>query len=843
MTATRPLFVVPHTHWDREWYRPFENYRFRLVETLDGLLAADLPYFLLDGQTVVLDDYLAIRPDARSEIATRVRANRLGVGPWYVLVDEFLVSGESLVRNLLEGRRGMAEFGATGAVGYLPDMFGHIGQMPQILRGFGLDTAIVWRGANPGSSRFVWRSPDGSEVTTAWLPLGYYQTMFLVELTEAERLKQVETYAAAFGPDEPVFLLSGADHMAPRADLMAQLDEVKRALPLDARVATLKEALAGPRPSVVLEGELRDASRAYLLPGVLSARTYLKQANVACQTRLERYVEPLTALAWAHGQAYPGAFVRHAWKELMKNHPHDSICGCSIDQVHREMMPRFAAVKQVAEELSARAVAVHPRPRSAPGLYVFNPTGWPVTGWVDGEVHWPLADAPETIHLVDAAGRPVPTVLTRTEDTEVFRAEVDFNPDWFPVRRFVVSAQVALDAVGGLKLKAEPGAAAAVASGVQVGDSWLENDHLRLEVADGRVSLLDKASGTRYADAHYLLDEGDAGDEYNFSPLAGDAPVRLPLVGTAFVLTAPHVARLEVRYEADLPHALSDDRQTRGDRTERLIVRTTFELQADSRVVAVETRFDNVLHDHRLRAVTAFGPGAQPAVWADAAFGVFRREPLAMTALPAAKGTETVMPEFPQGLFSALERDGRGLAVFNQGLSEASLLETPDGWALATTLLRAVGWLSRDDLRTRGGGAGPRFPTPEAQCEGPQAFRYALAPYQGDWTTVQPLAHRYAAPPEVWEADGLPMAGPALVLGDARLVLSAFKKADEAEAIVIRVYNPTPETVHTTLDVKLKHARVLDSALDETRGAYAGSGVIPTEFGPYAIKTWLVELA
>jgi hypothetical protein len=843
MTATRPLFVVPHTHWDREWYRPFENYRFRLVETLDGLLAANLPYFLLDGQTVVLDDYLAIRPERRAEIAKHVRANRLGVGPWYVLVDEFLVSGESLVRNLLEGRRGMAEFGATGAVGYLPDMFGHIGQMPQILKGFGLDTAIVWRGANPGSSRFVWRSPDGSEVHTAWLPLGYYQTMFLVELSEEERLKQVETYAAAFGPDEPVFLLSGADHMAPRADLMAQLAEVKRALPLDARVSTLKEALAGPRPSVVLEGELRDPAKAYLLPGVLSARTYLKQANVDCQTQLERYVEPLTALAWAHGQAYPGAFVRHAWKELMKNHPHDSICGCSIDQVHREMMPRFAAVKQVAQELSARAVSAHPQPQSAPGLYVFNPTGWPVTGWVDGVVHWPLADAPETIHLVDAEGRAVPTVLTRTEDTEVFRAEVDFNPDWFPVRRFVVSAQVALGAVGGLKLKAVAGAPAAVAAGVQAGDNWLENAHVRLEVADGRVSLLDKASGARYADAHYLLDEGDAGDEYNFSPLAGDAPVRLPLVEARRVSAAPHVARLAVRYEAELPRALSGDRQSRGDDAERLVAWTTFELQADSRVVTVETRFDNVIHDHRLRMVTGFGPGAQPDVWADAAFGVFRREPLTMTALPAAKGTETVMPEFPQGLFSALEREGRGLAVFNQGLPEVSLLETADGWALATTLLRAVGWLSRDDLRTRGGGAGPRFPTPEAQCEGLQTFRYALAPYQGDWTTVQPLAHRYAAPPEVWEADGLPMEGPALALGDARLVVSAFKKAEDSDALVIRVYNPTPETVHTTLDVKLKHARVLDSALDETRGAYAGSGVIPTEFGPYAIKTWLVELA
>lgn len=841
-TATRPLYVVPHTHWDREWYRPFEAYRYRLVETLDGLLAADLPYFLLDGQTVVLDDYLAIRPEQRAEIVSRVKENRLGVGPWYVLVDEFLVSGESLVRNLIEGRRGMAAFGASGGVGYLPDMFGHIAQMPQLLRGFGLDRAIVWRGANPGASRFVWASPDGSEVLTAWLPMGYYQTMFLVELSAEERLKQVEAYAASFGAGEPVLLLSGADHMAPRADLVAQLDEVNRNLPLEAKVATLAEALDGPRPSVVIEGELRDRAKAYILPGVLSARTYLKQANAACQTRLERYVEPLTALAWAGGQVYPAPFVRHAWLELMKNHPHDSICGCSIDQVHREMMPRFAAVNQVAEELERRSVGAYARPQAAPSVFVYNPTGWATDAWVDVVVHWPAGDAPETLHLETPDGRPVPTVIHRVEDTEVFRAEVDFNPDWFPVRLYVASAKVALPAAGGVTLKAVAGAPAALSLAIQTAATAVENEHLRLEVVDGRVNLLDKATGETFADCHYFLDETDMGDEYNFSPMAGDAPARLAFDSCRVLPGAAHAVRLEVTWASDRPRGLKADRSGLDARTEALVVTSTFELLAGERVVRVETRLDNEIEDHRLRVVTAVGAGEEPAVWADAAFGVFRREPLEMSPLPVPKGVEAIMPEFPQQLFTALERADRGLAVFNQGLPEASLIQGDAGWALATTLIRAVGWLSRDDLRTRGGGAGPRFQTPEAQCLGAHTFRYALAPYRGSWTEVQPLAHAFSAPALAWEATGLAVEGASVELGDQRLVLSALKKADGADQLVVRVYNPTPEPVKSTVAVKVPHARLLEANLAEEPGAMAGKGELQASFRPYEIKTWLVEL-
>lgn len=489
-----------------------------------------------------------------------------------------------------------------------------------------------------------------------------------------------------------------------------------------------------------------------------------------------------------------------------------------------------------------RSVGAYARPQAAPGVFVYNPTGWAQEAWVDVVVHWPAADAPESIHLVTADGRAVPTVVNRIEDTEVFRAEVDFNPDWFPVRRFFIAAKVAMPAAGGVKLKAVPGAPAALALGVEAAETVIENEHLRLEVVDGRVNLLDKASGERYADCHYFLDEIDMGDEYNFSPMAGDAPARLAFDSCRVLPGGAQSVRLEVTWAADRPRGLKPDRSGLDARTEALVVTSTFELVAGERVVKVETRLDNQVEDHRLRVVTAIGQGAEPAVWADAAFGVFRREPLTMSPLPVPKGIEAIMPEFPQALFTALERSDRGLAVFNQGLPEASLIQGEAGWALATTLIRAVGWLSRDDLRTRGGGAGPRFQTPEAQCQGAHTFRYALAPYQGSWTEAQPLAHAFSAPALAWEAEGLPFEGPSVALGDQRLVLSALKKADSANQLVVRVYNPTPEPVQSVVAVKVPHARLLEANLAEEPGAVAGVGEVQASFRPYEIKTWLVEL-
>ena len=184
--------IVPHTHWDREWYAPFQTFRVRLVALLDTLiplLEQDLSYarFLLDGQTAVLDDYLAVRPEAAGRLARLAASGRVLVGRWMILMDEFMVSGETIVRNLQLGMARATALGGAMQVGYLPDMFGHVAHMPQVLRLAGLDHAVVWRGVPAAitETAFWWEAPDGITVRAEYLPVGYANGAYLPQDAEA----------------------------------------------------------------------------------------------------------------------------------------------------------------------------------------------------------------------------------------------------------------------------------------------------------------------------------------------------------------------------------------------------------------------------------------------------------------------------------------------------------------------------------------------------------------------------------------------------------------------------------------------------------------------------------
>ncbi|MEB3224045.1 MAG: glycosyl hydrolase-related protein [Candidatus Sericytochromatia bacterium] len=851
----RPLLVVPHTHWDREWYRTFEQYRYRLLATLDAVLESDMPHFLLDGQTAVVDDYLALRPDRRADIAARLSDGRLAVGPWYVLVDEFLVSGEALIRNLLVGRATTRTLGAPPAgaeVGYLPDMFGHIAQMPQLLSGFGLAHAVVWRGAKPGAPAFWWEAPDGTRVRAAWLPQGYYQTMLVEDLTDDQRLERMASYASAFGEAPEAWLLSGADHMAPLPDTAAIV--ARLAARADAqwapRITSLPALFAGSPPTETLHGELREpVGNAYILPGVLSTRTYLKQRNAHVQTLLERYAEPLSALAWwgrASGASRMAAGVDHAWRTLMLNHPHDSICGCSIDEVHREMLPRFDAAQQLAEEVLADAVALQRRPSAAPSVYVFNGASQPVDDlievtldWADGEV-----PAPAAIRLVDAEGREVPCVPLAVEDGPRFAAEPDLLPDWYPARRFRVAASVRLAALGGIALQAEAVPAwspVEVTPGLSHDACGIENNRLRVEVAAGRVVLVDRLTGRRYEDVHGFVDVADAGDSYNFSPLADDRPCTATLARHRVLAEAPHARVLEVVHVLDVPVALAADRQARSLDKAPLEIVSRFQLTAHSEAVAVEIRLSHTQQDHRL-SLCVSGPAPGAAAWVEGTFGVFRQSPVAAGALPAAKGTEAIRPERPQAGFTALvEPDGSGLAVMAEGLHEVTV-PGEGGGPLTLTLLRAVGWLSRDDLRARGGGAGPRFETPDAQCAGGQVFRTALAPLRHGHPEAVRLATLWAHPPRAWQGRGPAQADAGLRCDAPAIAFSALKRSVDGQHLVLRAYNAGDTAVEAELTIGLRASRLQEARLDETPLADLPLATSwRAAFRPYEIRTWLLS--
>jgi mannosylglycerate hydrolase len=439
-----PVHLVPHTHWDREWYLPFQTFRLRLVGLIDELLdrMANQPelVFTLDGQVATVDDYLELRPEREPDIRRAIGEGRLAVGPWRILMDESHVSGETIIRNLQMGWRRGAELGGGMAVGYLPDMFGHIAQMPQILRRARLEHAVVWRGVSAAieGHRFAWASPDGSTVRAEYLHAGYGNASNLfVSGRPAEKLAAFrDRHRELFGGD-PILAMYGSDHTIPDAGLVDVVravnegggDVTVRLSSLDGYLGEFADEAAAIAADDVADdvprwvGELRAAARANLLPGVTSARIDTKIAIARAERVLERYAEPLAAIHGpALGLAWPEAELRLAWERVVDSSAHDSICGCSADAVVRQVLVRLAEAAQIAEGLAARVASSIAGGVPRGSFAIINPSPRPRAGVVELEVvaheDWPGVE----LELPD--GRRIPTQERRRKHEFLFRTEM-----------------------------------------------------------------------------------------------------------------------------------------------------------------------------------------------------------------------------------------------------------------------------------------------------------------------------------------------------------------------------------------------------------------------------------
>jgi Glycosyl hydrolases family 38 N-terminal domain/Alpha mannosidase middle domain len=388
--------LVPHTHWDREWYLPFEAFLERLVEMMDGLidlLDAGFPHFHLDGQTAMIDDYIAVRPERAADVERLARAGKISTGPWFTQMDEFLTSGESHIRNLERGLARAAELGGRPPIGYLPDQFGHIGQMPQILTMQGIDRAVVWRGVPREIDRtvFWWESPDGSRIRTEYLAFGYFLGGQFRDARDADDLAgRLRDAAERLGPmsaGDRLLVMVGADHHGPDPDLPGRIEDAAKLTPeLEARIGSLADhAVDGSTSDVpVWRGELRSSARAHLLPNVYSARVHQKRERARIEALLERYAEPLAAMV--PGLEWPADDLDRAWQLLLWNGAHDSVCGCSHDDVARAVDARHEEAHRIAGEVVGRALVALGEQVSSSGELVFNPSpferrGIPGLGW------------------------------------------------------------------------------------------------------------------------------------------------------------------------------------------------------------------------------------------------------------------------------------------------------------------------------------------------------------------------------------------------------------------------------------------------------------------------------
>jgi alpha-mannosidase len=900
MTPKYKLYIVPHTHWDREWYGSFQMFRVRLVRLVNKLLDLlehdpDYRAFTLDGQTIILEDYLEVHPENRQTLVDYIRDGRLMIGPWYILPDEFLTSGESLVRNLLLGEQMAGEFGKRMDVGYIPDTFGHIAQLPQVLNGFGLDTCMNFRGLDSAdrASELWWASPDGSRVLLHHMStiIGYSDVGALPDHQQraAYDLRALAYYKAERATSSVLLGMQGVDHAEARTDLTQIIgianDTFEDVEFIHATLEDFWSALKASVPGDTLEtvtGELRDVPRSdgsmnFLLYNVLSSRADNKLANAKTLVALEQWAEPWAVLAQLWDIAdYPAGHLWTGWKWLLKNHPHDSIGGCSVDAVHRQMMTRFEWATEIADYLTeerhrllAEQLDMSDAQPNEYALVLFNGTPYPVDQVVTLDVDLPdawlkqqavasLTPDPEITrdsHFLDVLAvntradwlhgaptipeiylrsiivrpdgqNPVPVQIHSLIPTTTASALASGPRAIHDVRRVRASFHAMIPAYGYTTVYVRPDTRPTrwqpkYPSAPHV----LQNEHLRVTVQpNGTFNMELLASGTVYRGLGLLEDSGDNGDGYTFSP---------PITNRTYttITSSPMIQRLgddvglhQVRivYELPLPVGLDATRQCRQDATVICPVEIDLTLREGSPLLEITVQVDNRAKDHRLRLLFPTPYTDLTQATSGMQFDAQTRPIAPQPIEPDGWWVEDPPNTFPMHGWMSVNGKESGLSVLAEGVYEFGVPAAENGRAVALTLLRAVGYLgARRDPTTILGGAGPGIPTPEAQLQTTLTYRLALYPHLGDWSeaATPQIAQTFLAPPRAVgtvPTDGERPTKAEGIRVEGGGVLSAVKQSEDGDAMVIRLYNPDDSAASSIIHLPVPASGAIICRLDET---------------------------
>ena len=741
--------IVQHTHWDREWYFTAEDAKVLsdqvFTEALDELLRNPEATFCLDGQLSIVDDYVELNPDRLDDIRDLMRTGRLQVGPWYTQSDCLLPGAESILRNLtvgiLETRR---KYGEPMMLGYTPDTFGFNAQMPEILRHVGIDSFIGWRGINfetqVRSPYFMWKGLGGAAVYVANMPKGYSAGVMPVEaldrITEfvEKKLDPETAFAAGVNGDEDVLMPAGVDQKSMFLEfdkIVERYNEVSSYENVVSSYPAFMELLRGRENLPEYRGELREPVYARVHRTIGSVRTQMKQADTALELQLVRRVEPMLAIARACGIEISNGVLLRAWKKLFENQAHDSLGGCVSDNVAEDISHRVKEIGEICDGLENLVLK-----RIADAL--------------DLGSDQVLVMNCDPIHF---EGEKVVHVVTRTKNVSFTGSSyaVIENERYYPAREravrhtavgdeFVtepayweldVRIRVKVPALGDSVVEMVEGEGALEEYADVASEARIEADGYALSFADGAVRL-EGPAGFVAENALVLLDCGNDGDTYDFSPVRGEKERVLPFTG-ASVRRATGVRELVLSGEAELPYDL-EDRVGDRDRTGRVSYELALRLGGTGRIEGTVTVDNQVLsHRMRLRVETGCDDGRSVAQIQN---GFLRRERVEPPAEWEDRYVECPAPiEIFDGSVS-VEDGERTLTLFADGVKEYERL----GSGLDITLFATTGQLGKADLAWRPGRASGdttteghiMMPTPLAQEVGEHVVSFGISVDAGD---------------------------------------------------------------------------------------------------------------
>ncbi|MBE1276713.1 mannosylglycerate hydrolase [Enterovibrio baiacu] len=829
MTTSR-VHITPHMHWDREWYFTTEESRILLVNNMEEIMTRleqdpDYKYYVLDGQTAVLEDYFAIKPEHKERVKALVEAGKLIVGPWYSQTDTMQVSGESIVRNMLYGLRDCLALGEPMKIGYLPDSFSMSSQLPMIYNGFGIDRAMFWRGCSErhgtNKTEFIWQSNDGSEVTAQVLPLGYAIGKYLPQ-DEAGLRDRLDKYFPVLekpSVTKDILLPNGHDQMPLQSDIFEVMDKLREIYPdrefKMSRFEEVFERIEASRDQLdTIKGEFNDGKYMRVHRTISSTRMDIKLMHAEVENKIVNILEPLASIAWTLGFEYHHGLIEKMWKESMKNHAHDSIGCCCSDKVHAEILYRYILADDMATNLInfyKRKIVDHmPAREDCDKLALFNLSPY----MRDDVVNTTITIRAQSFNLFDEHGNAVEYFIQdqREIDPGKIDRQIVHYGNYDPFVEYDIQLKVAVPAMGFTTLHIQ-GNEAGTQKAVEQGDDVLENAFYRITVnANGTLDIFDKETNTRFEQALRIEDGSDDGDEYDYSPsrkewliYSDEFEAKTAIKHEGFQSVATIALRMAV------PENLQE-REERAGQNGFVDVNCQVVLKQGSRRIEVRMEINNQADDHRLRVLVPV-PFACDTVVADNQFGLITRptNDAEMANWEADGWKEAPVPVYQMMNFAALEDDQAGIAVMSNGLREFEVISSQgndvrDTFAL--TLLRGVGVLGKENLLLRPGRpSGIKIPTPDSQVRGKLVCEFSLFGYVGNHIDANIMAEARDNVTRIQCYNKIPYNAMKLNVGEQNLpltfsllskdqkgaVLSVLKKAEDDNALILRVYNPAEQ--------------------------------------------------
>lgn len=822
----KKIHVVAHTHWDREWYfsdnEAFIQFSYHMDEVIYALENGELDYYYLDGQLSILDDYLKVYPNQETKIKELVEGNKLFIGPWYTQMDEFVVAGESVVKNLQIGIDMSKRLGGHTALGYLPDSFGQGKDMPKIYNGFGIEDAVFWRGMPnevTKSREFYWTAEDGSKVLTINIRNGYYAGVALVE-GEIYQKKAILDIVSEDSATTNITLPVGGDQRAVDRNLKAIIEEANKEFAEEYQIEesnyphifNLLKKEATDLPTV--QGEFMSGSVSKIHRSIYSSRYDLKKINDTIENRLIFQLEPLMLMADDLGIPFKRELMDYTWKLILKNHAHDSIGGCNTDKTNEMIMARYKEADQLSYstvDYLVRKIAESIEGIQENDLVLFNTLPYRRTEPYTLEV----STKKTTIKLFDDQRHEIPFQLISTEKVyagEVRRSESDYDEaKYYYIHKISFINELPALSYQIVSVE-EQDESATQEKPVAPEETMIENAAYKITFSNGQFSILAKEQGITYKNCLHVEESGDEGDTYDYSPAYFDSIHHLFFeTAEVAIQSGKFLSTMSVTGSWFVPKDLAARKAQKVD-TE-IEYTLTLSLKNDSKRVDMKLSVNNQALDHRMRLVVKT-PVKSQVSYADTLFGIVERN---NNDPHIHDWRELGWKEEPTEIYPMIHYANThdletSWTVMSKGIKEYQVIDSD----MYITLFRGVGFLGRPELLRRPGDAsGNQFryiPTPDSQLLGTLEMElsliiatdynpaeiqreYQMYSVDAPYYQVQTL-NRFTNPIQYFQSnkvDHLTTLKKSIDLSELPLVFSAIELSRDGEWINIRLYNPLLE--------------------------------------------------